>query len=70
MYSTKAVTYNERPKMKRDVRQKSSPFLRKSLFFCQAYLFIFGNSSYVTALESLSKKDLRVGICFVLVSQR
>ena len=48
--STKAVTYNERLKMKRDAQQKSSPFLRKRLLFCQASLFIFGCLSYVTGL--------------------
>ena len=42
--NTKAVTYDERPKMKRDSRQKSSPFPRKRLLFCQIYLFIFGHS--------------------------
>ena len=36
--------------MKRDARQKSSPFLRKSLLFCRASLFIFGRLLYVTAL--------------------
>ena len=30
---TKAVTYDERPKMKRDIRQKGSPFLRKKSAF-------------------------------------
>ena len=46
----KAVTYDEGPKMKRDTREKSSLFLSKRLLFSQVSLFIFGRSSYVTAL--------------------
>ena len=47
---TKAVTYDEQPKMKRDAWQKSSLFLRKGLLFCRASLFISGRSTNVTAL--------------------
>ena len=37
----------------------SSLFLRKRLLFCRASVFIFGRSSYLTALESLIKQKLR-----------
>ena len=50
LISLKEIRYDERPKMKRDARQKSCLFLRKGLFFCRASLFIFGRSSYATAL--------------------
>ena len=45
-----AITYDDRPKIKRDAGQKSSPFLRKRLLLCWAYLFFFDSSSYIKAL--------------------
>ena len=47
--------YDEWPKMKRDARQKSSPFLSlfftKGMHFCRASVFILGHLLYVTALK-------------------
>jgi hypothetical protein len=51
--STKAVTFDEQPKMKRDARQKSHLFQKKIKdgFFVR-HLFSFScRSLYVTALE-------------------
>ena len=49
MYS-KTITYNERPKMKRDAQLKAVFFP-----FGWASVFIFGCSLYVTALEGPRK---------------
>ena len=49
---SKAVTYDERPKKKRDNKQKSSLFPRKGPVFCWVSLFIFGRLSYVTAIST------------------
>ena len=46
--TTKAVTYDERPKMKGDAGQKRSSFPR--LLFCWASLYFFCRSLYITAL--------------------
>ena len=43
-------TYNEWPKMKRDIWQKTVIFLRKRLLSCWVSIFIFGCLSYVMAL--------------------
>ena len=48
--AAKARTYDERLKMKRDTRQKSSLFLRKRTAFLLGISLILGRSSYVTAL--------------------
>jgi hypothetical protein len=51
---TKAVVYDERPKMKRDTQQKSSPFPH----------FIFGRSSYVTTLSNFkTKREISSNCC-------
>ena len=65
---TKAVTYNERPKMKRDTRQKSSP--EKKLLFCRVSLFTFGRSSYVTALICSNITPFVIGQMFIVISKR
>ena len=51
--------YDNRPKMKRDAWAKVVFFLSKNTTFTQASLFIFGLSSYVTALDAIKLlKDL------------
>ena len=47
----KALTYDKRPKMKRDAPKKQS-FSEKKTAFCRASLFIFDCSSHVTSLET------------------
>ena len=48
--ATKGVTYDERPKMKRDARLKAVLFLGKKTAFSRTSLFIFGRPLYVAAL--------------------
>ena len=55
--SSSFLTYDKRPRMKRDARQKSSLFLRKGLVFCRASLFIFSHLLYVTALACDSRQS-------------
>ena len=50
----KALTKYERPKIKRDARQKCSLFLRKRLYVWWASLFIFGHSYFVRGLVYFS----------------
>ena len=47
---SKAVTYDERPKMKRDARQKKQSFSQKRTAFLSGFILGLGYLSYVTAI--------------------
>ena len=51
LYSTKAITYDERSKMKRDAWLKAVCFLGKTAF-SRASFFIFGRSAYIVPYRS------------------
>ena len=57
---TKAVTYDKRPKMKRDTRQKSGPFLKKTnCFFVRSLSSFSAIRHNVTPLAAVLKTVLK-----------
>ena len=56
---TKAVRYNELPKMKRDTQQKKSPFLKENCFFVRSLSSFSAICHNITLLAAVLKTVLK-----------